>query len=228
MNPRVLIGAVTIKHLLNMDDRETVLQIGENMYLQYFLGYSSYIKRPPFDTSLFVDIRKRLGEELIHEMNERIHEFSKSAPSKKRDKTTSDSSGDLVAVPNQGEVVYDATACPQDIAYPTDIGLLNKSREITESIVIDKLHAAPPPQWKKPRTYRKIARKRYLKVAQSKNPSQKTIRKWIKFQLQYLRRNFKTIEKQLDGFRVNIGSSRRFMTSSRPCLKPEPTRSRTG
>lgn len=45
-------------------------------------------------------------------MNVRIHEFSKSAPSKKIDKTTSDSSGDLVAVPNQGEVIYDATACP--------------------------------------------------------------------------------------------------------------------
>lgn len=84
LNPRVLIGAVIIKHLLNLDDRETVLQIGENMYLQYFLGYSSYIKRAPFDASLFVDIRKRLGEELIHEMNERIHEFSKSAPSKKK------------------------------------------------------------------------------------------------------------------------------------------------
>ena len=104
----------------------------------------------------------------------------------------------MVACPNKGEVIYDATACPQDIAYPTDVGLLNKSREITESI-IDKLHAATP-QGKKPRTYRKIARKRYLKVAQNKNPSRKTIRKGIKSQLQYLRRNFKTIEKQLDGF----------------------------
>lgn len=97
-------------------------------------------------------------------------------------------------------MIYDATACPQDIAYPTDIGLLNKSREITEAI-IDELHVKSP-QGKKPRTYRKVARKRYLKVAQNKNPSRKTIRKGIKYQLQYLRRNFKTIEKQLDGFSV--------------------------
>lgn len=95
-------------------------------------------------------------------------------------------------------MIYDATACPQDIAYPTDVGLLNKSREITE-VIIDELHAANP-QGKKPRTYRKIARKRYLKVAQNKNPSRKVIRKGIKSQLQYLRRNFKTIEKKLDGF----------------------------
>lgn len=58
------------------------------------------------------------------------------------------------------------------------------------------------PQGKKPRTYRRIARKRYLKVAQNKNPSKKAIRKGIKYQLQYLRRDFKTIEKQLDGFSV--------------------------
>ena len=84
LNPRVLIGAVIIKHLLNLDDRETVAQITENMYLQYFLGYSSYIKRPPFDASLFVDIRKRLGEELIAEMNDKIHEFSNAGTVKKK------------------------------------------------------------------------------------------------------------------------------------------------
>lgn len=32
LNPRVLIGAVIIKHILNLDDRETVAQITENMY----------------------------------------------------------------------------------------------------------------------------------------------------------------------------------------------------
>ena len=97
-------------------------------------------------------------------------------------------------------MIFDATACPQDIAYPTDIGLLNKSREITEAI-IDQLHGTNP-QGKKPRTYRKVARKRFLKVAQSKRPSRKLIRKGIKSQLQYLRRNFKTIEKLLNGFAV--------------------------
>jgi hypothetical protein len=97
-------------------------------------------------------------------------------------------------------VIYDATACPQDIAYPTDLALLNKSREITEAI-IDELHKAKS-LGKKPRTYRKVARKRFLKVAQNKNPSRKVIRKGIKFQLQYLKRNFSTIEKQLDTFTI--------------------------
>jgi len=84
LNPRVLIEAVIIKDMLNLDDRETVAQITENMYLQYFLGYSSYIKRPFFDASLFVDIRKRLGDELIAETNDKIHEFSQAKTVKKR------------------------------------------------------------------------------------------------------------------------------------------------
>ena len=204
LNPRILIGAVIIKHLLNLDDRETVAQITENMFLQYFLGYSTYIKEPPFDPSLFVDIRRRLGHELIAEMNERIYGFSmdkastKDKKAKKTDKNEEDPTDGLST--NKGEVIYDATVCPQDIAYPTDLGLLNTAREITEEI-IDLLHARQP-NGKKPRTYRQKARKSYLKVAQNKNPSKKTIRNGIKAQLQYLRRNFKTVERQLDPFEI--------------------------
>lgn len=78
LNPKVAIGAVIIKHLCDLDDRETVSQITENMYMQYFLGYSSYSPEPPFDPSLFVELRKRMGDELIAEMNDRILEFSKN------------------------------------------------------------------------------------------------------------------------------------------------------
>jgi len=79
--------------------------------------------------------------------------------------------------------------------------LLNKAREISEEI-IDVLHEKQPNEVKnaKPRTYRISARKAYLKVAQNKSPSKKVIRRGIKAQLQYLRRNFTTIEKQLDSY----------------------------
>lgn len=122
-------------------------------------------------------------------MNERIHGFSMERSVEKK-KKSNDDKGDSE---NKDEVIYDATACPQDIAYPTDLGLLSRSREIIETI-IDELHQ------KKPRTYRKVARKAYLKVAQNKNPSKKVIRRGIKSQLQYLRRNFKTINQWLDDF----------------------------
>lgn len=204
LNPRVAIGAVIIKHLCALDDRETVAQITENLCMQYFLGYSSYSKEPPFDPSLFVEIRKRMGDELIAEMNDKILEYSqigtktteKSTDEEVNDEGDSNEGNDLP--PNKGELLMDATVCPQDIAYPTDINLLNEAREMTEKI-IDSLHRMSP--WeKKPRTYRQIARKRYLHIAQNRNPSKKKIRKGIKQQLQYLKRNFSTIDQKLDNW----------------------------
>jgi hypothetical protein len=81
LNPRVLIGAVIIKHMLNLDDLETVAQITENMYLQFFLGYSSYIKQPPLMPPC---LWKRLGDELLAEMNDKVYEFSQAKTVKKR------------------------------------------------------------------------------------------------------------------------------------------------
>ena len=72
INPRVALGALIIKHMCNLSDRETVQQIQENMYMQYFIGYSSYCDEEPFDPSLFVDIRKRLGIEQVNKINEQI------------------------------------------------------------------------------------------------------------------------------------------------------------
>jgi hypothetical protein len=72
LSPRVAIGSLIIKYLCNLDDRETVEQISENLYMQYFLGYPSFTTERPFDASLFVDLRKRLGIETINMINERI------------------------------------------------------------------------------------------------------------------------------------------------------------
>ena len=46
-NGRLVIGAVIIKHKLNLSDEETVLQIQENPYLQYFVGLSRIKKNRP-------------------------------------------------------------------------------------------------------------------------------------------------------------------------------------
>ena len=50
------------------------------------------------------------------------------------------------------------------------VELLNEAREITEK-VIDELHI--PGSGKKPRTYRKKARKQYLQIARSKKRTAK-------------------------------------------------------
>ena len=39
---------------------------------------------------------------------------------------------------NKGKLIVDLTVAPSDIKYPTDLGLLNHARELTEKM-IDKL-----------------------------------------------------------------------------------------
>jgi len=58
LNPRIILGSLIIKYICNLDDKEIVYQISENIYMQYFLGYPSFTSDKPFDASLFVDIRK--------------------------------------------------------------------------------------------------------------------------------------------------------------------------
>lgn len=45
-------GALLIKEHLGTSDRETVEQIRENPYLQYFLGIKEYQDKPLFDDSI--------------------------------------------------------------------------------------------------------------------------------------------------------------------------------
>jgi len=211
INPRVAIGAMILKHICNMSDRETVMQIQENMYMQYFIGYSSFSSEEPFDPSLFVEFRKRLGIEQINSINEKILGLSKNEeekPTKNNGNNQQDgpSADDIEltqqkvssekVITHKGKLITDATACPQDIAYPTDLNLLNDAREKSEEL-IDTLYDFDLHE-KKPRTYRKIARKNYLRTAQKKTKSKREIRNALRKQLNYLKRNLQSITKLLD------------------------------
>lgn len=86
ISPRIVIGSLIIKHMCNLDDREAVAQISENMYMQYFLGYSRFNPDPPFDASLFVEFRTRMGLEQINALNEKIHRlYQEMGPAQKPD-----------------------------------------------------------------------------------------------------------------------------------------------
>ena len=203
INPRVAIGALIIKHMCDLSDRETVQQIQENMYMQYFIGYTSFSDEIPFDPSLFVNFRKRLGIEQINEINEKILGLT-SSDKEDNDTTngnpTEESHETKNKITNKGKLITDATACPQDIAYPTDLNILNDAREKAEQI-IDSLYDISIHN-QKPRTYRKIARTDYLKTAQKKKKTKKEIRNANKKQLGYLKRNIRHINFLLDSYNV--------------------------
>jgi hypothetical protein len=206
INPRIVLGSLIIKYLCHLDDRETVDQISENVYMQYFLGYSSFTSDKPFDASLFVDFRKQLGLETINEINEKIILLKTKIVSEKESKQrdddayiglTSDKDKDEGNnASHKGKIIFDATCCPQDIAYPTDLDLLSDAREKAEEL-IDVVYLRSI-DGEKPRTYRKKARKLYLATAQKKKKSQKVIRRAIREQLQFLKRDIAIIHLLLD------------------------------
>jgi transposase, IS5 family len=208
---RMALGALIIKERLGTSDEETVEQIRENPYLQYFLGLSEYSDKAPFDASMMVYFRKRLNLELVGRINEQVVKGSKTleqTPSMEQTRSTSeDKENDeegaeaALAPPNQGQLIVDASCAPADIRYPTDLNLLNEARAATEDI-IDALYVSgrrsreqrKGPFNKKPRTYRHQARQAYVQVAKQRKASRKTIRKAIGKQLAYVRRNLAHID----------------------------------
>jgi IS5 family transposase len=178
---RLALGALLIKEKLDITDEETREQIRENPYLQYFIGLEGYRTEAPFDASMMVHFRKRFGVEGLKRINEWIHE-------EREKKVKGDGDVGTGGAANKGKLIIDATCVPQDIQYPTDVRLLNDVREKTEKI-IDRLHAPYRGKRKRPRTYRRKARKAYLGFCKRKRPREKEVLKAKREQLGYIRRN---------------------------------------
>jgi len=199
-----------IKNMKRITDEEVVEELKENPYLQYLVGLEKYQSEAPFDASMMVHFRKRISVETLQEINEQIVklQLEREEKAKKKGKNKRESSGsddrseggsgagienksadeEQDEVLKKGHLLVDATCVPADIRYPTDISILNEAREKSEEI-IDVLHELIKGNTKKPRTYRQNAKKDFLQVARSRKPSKKVIRKGIRKQLQYLKRN---------------------------------------
>ena len=87
---RMALGALIIKEKLGISDREIIEQIKENPYLQYFIGTSSYSSEAPFDSSMLVHFRQRIGVDLVNKINQqmvkKMLETTSISPSKKKQK----------------------------------------------------------------------------------------------------------------------------------------------
>ena len=127
ISPRMVLGALIIKHLENLDDRGVISAIQENPYMQYFIGLEEFDPHPVFDPSLFVEIRKRVGVDTFDALSvELIQSFSSKGDKKNKGKKKI-SSGNKTG--NKGKMQADATVADQYITYPTDNGILNQSRK---------------------------------------------------------------------------------------------------
>jgi len=226
LSVRKALGTLIIKERMQWSDVETIEQITENPYLQYFIGLPAFQEKAPFDASLITHFRKRFDPEIINQVNEWVVEAQiakQEGVESEQGDDDDDSGGGTVSdsasiseekseseePPNQGNLLIDATCAPADIAFPTDLRLLNDSREKLEAI-IDTLHFPYRGQQPKPRTYRKKARKEYLAVAKQRNPRRKKLRQAVGKQLNFVKRNLGHIEKLVNQGGLEFLSKRQY------------------
>ena len=216
---RMAFGALILKERLNCSDEELVEQIRENPYLQYFLGLEEFSNEAPFESSMMVHFRKRISLEMIGEVNEALvtglrgpetppsgdeppaSKVSSSAAKPAPEESTSTKNTD-----NKVQLILDATCTPADITYPTDSKLLNEAREKSE-VLVDVLHTQCPKGSIKPRTYRKIARKKWLSFSKKRQHTQTQIRKISRSLLGCLGRNLKHLDKLIDQVGAKLSAS---------------------
>lgn len=219
---RMALGALIIQNKKSLSDRELVQEVSENPYLQYFLGFSGFVIKKPFDSSLMVHFRKRLGMDIINEINELIAVESAKPKDTDDNNGNDDNSGDGNALSTEGEtetpdpnvkkagtLLLDATCTPADIHYPTDLWLLNDAREALEEI-IDVLHGPHIGSSKKPRTHRIKARKDYLNIDKKKRKTKKEIRRGIGKQLRYIKRDLKVIRVLVSKSSLTLLNNRQY------------------
>ena len=84
---RMALSALIIKEKLGTSDRETVEQIRENPYLQYFLGVLSYSNDVPFDASLMVYFRERIDQDMVNKVNKKMVENARKKEGESEKKT---------------------------------------------------------------------------------------------------------------------------------------------
>ena len=207
---RLALGSLLIQKQYGYSDRELVDQITENPYYQYFVGLPGYQMEAPFVPSLLVEFRKRLTDEILIEINEMIINYNSHNDNENGtpDRGEHQGANHSDERNNSGTLMLDATCAPQHIAFPQDINILNSSREDLEKMIDRISHDYGI---KKPRTYRNKARKDYLNLAKSKKRSRQKIRKAIKKQLCYIKRDLGYIDEYLrDGKVLRIKDANRL------------------
>lgn len=193
---RMAIGTQIIKEKYVLSDDETVEMITENPYLQYFIGLESFSNKAPMEASVLTLFRKRITPEMLAEINDYIIGRKKKDDDENGPPGGASNGGESAEAQkktNEGTLILDATCVPSDIRFPTDISLLNEGRECLEGI-IDELHKMGLTNGVKPRTYRQVARRDYLRFVRNRKPKKKLIRATIRKQLCYMRRDLAAIE----------------------------------
>lgn len=210
---RMIIAATIIKKKLALSDVETIQMIQENPYMQYFVGLSEFTDKPIFDPSLFVTIRKRIGEEDYNAMSvslleKQVQELEKS----QKKETESKDDGDTPQKPSQsdsrhdfgasftdsqgrlhkGVMKIDATCCNAEVRYPVDVDIIHDGCKVIHRCIAELCKVLSLPQ---PESHYKSARFAYLNLIKKKTKRASEIKDTKRLLLHYLHQDIQTFVK---------------------------------
>jgi len=165
---RLVIGLLLLKHMTNVSDEEMVQLLRENIYFQAFCGFEHFVTNRVLDSSTLSKARERLGVEYFRQLEEKTY----SVLIERR------------IIRGKGLLV-DATVFPQNIKYPTDVGLLNDVRQW----LVGQVKTLGRRVDKNYRTYCRKAKAVYLGFSKKRRKTNKVVREVTRKMIQYVRRN---------------------------------------
>ncbi len=206
---RMVVGAMIVKHKLNLSDEETIEIIRENPYMQYFCGLSEFTDKPIFDPSLFVAIRKRISEEEINAMTvkmlleqqrileeRRSHEEQEAKdkgqdlPQPEEEDSNAAEFTDSEGRKHKGVLKIDATCADAEVRYPVDATLLETSCRKIHEYTQKVCEVFFIKGWK---THYDDAHRCYLRLIKQKVKKGKLVKKTIAYLLNCLTKDLRQL-----------------------------------
>ena len=226
---RMIIGAMIIKHKLNLSDEETIEMIQENPYMQYLCGLPEFTDKPLFSPSLFVTIRKRISMDEINKMTASLlqREQQKKEESQKLKEAQDGPDGNSPAPQagpddngaeftdgqgrkHKGVLKVDATCADAEVRFPVDVDIIHDGCKVVDRYLATLCRSLGIPQV---RSSYKTARRFYLELVKRKKKGGKFVKETISHLLHYLKVDLRKITE------IFVGHQ-----GSRELLKPHEQR----
>lgn len=167
---RLKVGLLILKHMYQISDEDTLDTLKTNIYAQYLCDVSleQISSRNILCPSSLTRFRKQIGPSGVQLIEEEVLNSLKRANLLKGKK-----------------LACDTTVVPSNIAYPTDVSLLEKVRSKT----VELLERAKDFGAEQFRTYKRTARKVYIQYQKIRHHTVKSRRKVQKQIRQFAQRN---------------------------------------
>lgn len=195
---RLKVGLLILKHLYKLSDLDACDTLKENIYAQYLCNVSLEKGRQFIEPSSLTRFRKQIGIEGIKIIEKEVFDSLQRAKLLKDRK-----------------LVTDTTVVPSNIAYPTDVSLLEKVRRKA----VGYLDKAKQFGIKAYRTYKRTAQKAYIQYQKIRHHTTQSRRRVQKKLLQFSMRNIKQLKEAANIVGSNLDKAKeQFLNETKQFL----------